>query len=336
MLLRLCAFARKKERNVMKLQTKIPIQPQENQIDYSSNILLMGSCFVENIGAKLDFYKFRNLQNPFGILFHSIAIEKLIVRALKDISFSEKDIFFYKGQWHCFEVHSEMSSASKDEFLKKLNSQLILLKKYLLKATHIVFTYGTSWVYRFKETDNLVANCYKIPQQEFIKELLSVEEVSASIKNTLSLISEVNTKASIITTVSPVRHLKDGFVENTVSKAHLFAGLHQSIIQKSSIINHQSVYFPSYEIMMDELRDYRFYKEDMIHPNNLAISIIWEAFQNTWISSETKTLQKEISSIQNGLQHRPFNPESEEHKSFLKNLEIKISVLQKKIKHLKF
>jgi len=320
----------------MKLQTKIPLTPQENKIDYSSDILLIGSCFVENIGAKLDFYKFKNLQNPFGILFHPLAIEKIIVRALNDVSFSEKDIFFFKEQWHCFEVHSEMSSVSKVEFLLKLNSQLIQLKEYLLKATHIVFTYGTSWVYRFKETDRLVANCYKIPQQEFTKELLSIEEISESIKNTISLISEVNPKVSIITTVSPVRHLKDGFVENTQSKAHLIAGLHQSITQKLSLVNHQSSYFPSFEIMMDELRDYRFYKEDLVHPNKTAIQIIWEAFNEMWISSKTQSLQKKIASVQTGLEHRPFNLKSKEHQLFLKNLEIKISVLQKKVKHLKF
>ncbi len=320
----------------MKLQTKIPLTPQENQIDYSSEVLLLGSCFVENMGAKLEYYKFKTFQNPFGILFHPIAIEKLVARALNDRVFSEKDIFFHNGQWHCFEVHSEMSSTLKEELLIKLNTQLFCLKEYFLKATHIVFTYGTSWVYRFKETKNIVANCYKIPQQKFTKELLSVSEITTSLNKMFSIIIEVNPKVIFINTVSPVRHLKDGFVENTVSKAHLISGLQQFRNQQSLFVNRQSTYFASFEIMMDELRDYRFYKEDMIHPNNTAVQIIWEAFNKVWISSETQTLQKEIEAIQKGLLHRPFNPESEEHQLFLKKLDIRIKTLQKKINHLTF
>jgi len=320
----------------MKLQTKIPLVKQQNQIDYNSKVLLLGSCFVENMGAKLEYYKFQTLLNPFGILFHPLAIEKLVFRAISDIVFTEKDVFFLKEQWHCFEVHSVLSNSSKEDLLQQLNDSLFSLKKYLLNATHIVFTYGTAWVYRFIETNSVVANCYKIPQQQFTKELSSVEEITASLKNTLSLIKNVNPAVTFINTVSPVRHLKDGFVENSVSKSHLITAIHHFINQQSPISNLQSFYFPSYEIMMDELRDYRFYKEDMVHPNNTAIQIIWEAFNEVWISSETRTLQKEIASIQNGLQHRPFNPESEDHQLFLKKLDAKISTLQKKIKHLKF
>ena len=318
----------------MKLQTKIKLTSQQNQIDYNSKVLLMGSCFVENIGAKLDYYKFQTLLNPFGILFHPIAIEKLINRALNDAIFKEEDVFFFNEQWHCFSVHSVLSNSSKERLLEKLNESLNSLKEYLLKATHIIFTYGTAWVYRFNETNSVVANCYKIPQQQFTKELLSIEEITTSIKNTLLLIKKVNPAVTIINTVSPVRHLKDGFVENSVSKAHLVSAIYN--VSKDKMLLSGAEVFPSYEIMMDELRDYRFYKEDMIHPNNTAIQIIWEAFNEVWISSETKTLQKEIESIQSSLQHRPFNPESEEHLLFLKKLELKINALQKKIKHLMF
>ncbi|MFK5983638.1 MAG: GSCFA domain-containing protein [Flavobacteriaceae bacterium] len=318
----------------MKLQTKIKLTPQENQIDYNSKILLMGSCFVENMGAKLDYFKFQTLLNPFGILFHPLAIEKLISRALNDTVFMEEDIFFFKEQWHCFEVHSVLSNSSKDDLLQQLNDSLIYLKEYLFNATHIVFTYGTSWVYRFNETNSVVANCYKIPQQQFTKELLSVEEITTSINNAISLIIEINPAVTFINTVSPVRHLKDGFTENSVSKAYLVSAIYNISSKKSSLSGVEM--FPSYEIMMDELRDYRFYKEDMVHPNNIAIQIIWEAFNEVWISSETRTLQKEIASIQKGLQHRPFNLESKEYQLFIDKLNIKISALQKKIKHLKF
>ncbi len=294
----------------------------------------MGSCFVENIGAKLEYFKFQNLQNPFGILFHPLAIEKLIIRALETDYFTEEDVFFFQEQWHCFEVHSVLSNSNKEALITQLNLKLKSLKEYLENASHIVFTYGTSWVYKHNESNTVVANCYKIPQKNFTKKLLLVEKISASINNTLAKIKKVNPKVTFILTVSPVRHLKDGFVENTVSKSHLVSVIYNITKGNRSLSGVEM--FPSYEIMMDELRDYRFYKEDMIHPNSTAIQIIWEAFNETWISSETQSLQKEIASIQTSFQHRPFHPESEEHQLFLKKLNAKIGTLQKKIKHLKF
>ena len=318
----------------MKLQTNISITPQKKQIDYTSNILLLGSCFVENIGEKLDDVKFQTLQNPFGILFHPIAIEKIIVRAFTNVPFTEEDIFFKNEHWYCFEVHSTINGTHKDEYLTLLNSKLEVLKEYLINSSHIIVTFGTAWVYRFLETQKIVANCFKIPQKEFDKELLSVGEISNSLSNIISLIEKHNSKASIIITVSPVRHLKDGFVENNLSKAHLITAIHQVLNSEVASENHN--YFPSYEIMMDELRDYRFYKEDMIHPNNIAISIIWEAFNKAWISSNTESLQKEIKSIQSSLKHKPFNPESKEHQLFLKGLKAKIITLKESIPYLKF
>ncbi len=315
----------------MKLQTQIALTPQQNQIDYTSKVLLMGSCFTENIGGKLEYYKFQNLQNPFGIVFHPVAIERLVTRAINEDFFTEADVFQHNEQWHCFEVHSKLSTNNKDAFISNLNDSLKNLKTYLEQASHIILTFGTAWVYRFIETDAIVANCHKIPQKRFLKELLSVEEVSAAIENTLTLIKTVNPKAVIISTVSPVRHIKDGFVENMQSKAHLLSGLHEAISGQK-----RAFYFPSFEIMMDELRDYRFYEEDMLHPNNLAISIIWERFKDVWIASETEDLQKEIETIQSGLKHRSFNPSGEAHQKFQINLQKKIETLQKELPFIKF
>lgn len=316
----------------MKLQTKISIISNEPKIDYDSKIVLLGSCFVENIGDKLNYVKFQNLQNPFGILFHPIAIENIIERALQNNSFTEQDVFLKNERWYCFEMHSSINATNKKAFLDLINTKLAELKEYLLNSTHIVLTYGTAWVYRFIKTQKLVANCFKIPQKEFEKELLSVSDISSSLSNILSLIKENNPKASIITTVSPIRHLKDGFIENNLSKAHLITAIHQ-VITKDSIFH---FYFPSYEMMMDELREYRFYKEDMIHPSNTAVTIIWEAFNKAWISSKTEPFQKTISAIQSGLKHKPFNPDSEEHLLFVKDLKSKINSIKKKISHLKF
>ena len=319
------------EIQTMKLQTEIPLQPEKNQIDYSSKIVLMGSCFTENIGAKFEYYKFQNFQNPFGVLFHPVAIEKLVTRAIHDEVFTEADIFSHNEQWHCFEVHSQHSSSNKKELLQTLNTQLKAFKNYLEKASHIILTFGTAWVYRFIETDAIVANCHKIPQKKFLKELLTVEDVTAAIDNTLTLIKSINPTVTSIITVSPVRHIKDGFVENMQSKAHLLSGIHQAIDGKN-----QAFYFPSFEIMLDELRDYRFYNDDMLHPNKLAIAIIWDRFKHVWVASQTESQQKEIESIQSGLQHRPFNPSSEAHQKFQILLQKKIETLQKELPFIKF
>ncbi len=320
----------------MKLQTEIPLKPEENQIDYFSKTLLLGSCFSENIGEKFDYFKFQNLQNPFGVIFDPISIEKLIVRAIEDVSFTEKDIFQHNGIWKCFEVHSELAALDKIEFLNNLNSALQKLREALFFATHIIFTYGTSWVYRHLESDEIVANCHKLPQKNFNKELLSAETNSKSIENIFNRVSEINSKAIIINTVSPVRHIKDGFVENTLSKAHLISSIHDFKNRQSSIQNRKSFYFPSFEIMMDELRDYRFYTEDLLHPNKTAIEIIWQKFSEVWISSETGPIQKEIASIQRGLNHRSFNPDSAENLQFLENLQQKVSSLQLQFPHIQF
>jgi len=327
-----------RENEKMKLQTNIPLTPQENQIDYKSNIVLLGSCFVENIGEKLEYYKFQNLQNPFGILFHPIAIEKLVARAINNSLFIEEDVYFHNDQWYCFEVHSSVNASEKEVLLDILNKKLIEIKTYLKSASHIIVTFGTAWVYRFIETNSIVANCNKIPQKQFTKELLSVDEVAVSIRNIISLIKDINPKVNFITTISPVRHLKDGFVENNRSKAHLISGL-QSVVEEVSKKERslsQVEVFPSFEIMMDELRDYRFYKEDMIHPNKTAISIIWNAFLEVWISSNTNETRKEIEVIQSGLQHKPFRPESKAHQHFLEKLKDKITILQSKFPYIKF
>ena len=316
----------------MKLQTKILLKPQQhNQIDYHSNLLLLGSCFVENIGNKLDYFKFQNLYNPFGVLFHPLAIENLITNAINEKVYALSDIFFQNEQWHCYDAHSKLSSTSKDELLHSLNEQIKITNQSINRATHIIITLGTAWVYRHIETDTIVANCHKVPQKKFLKKLLSVDEIAESLQSIVALIRSVNSKASILFTVSPIRHLKDGFVENTQSKAHLIAAIHNIVETRKNLH-----YFPSYEIMMDELRDYRFYAEDMVHPNQLAINYIWKKFQDVWISTEVLQTMDEVDSIQKAMQHKSFNPNSEAHQKFLQNLELKISKLQSQFPYIVF
>ncbi len=321
----------------MNLQTKIPLNPQLlNQIDYNSDVLLLGSCFVENIGEKLDYFKFRNLQNPFGILFQPRAIENLIISAVNQKVYSENDIFFHNEQWHCFDAHSKLSNASKEVLLDTLNMQVQITNLQIKKASHIIITLGTAWVYRYLETEKVVANCHKVPQEKFSKELLSVNDILKSIHSVVTQIKNSNPTANIIFTVSPIRHLKDGFIENTQSKAHLVTAIHEFLNLQSSIVNHQSFYFPSYELMMDELRDYRFYTDDMIHPNQTAINYIWNAFKMVWVSDDASKTMDEVDAIQKGIQHKPFNPKSEAHQVFLQKLSDKKEKLKSDFPHINF
>lgn len=316
----------------MQFSTPIPIQKSNFPIDYNSKIVSLGSCFAVNIGEKFEYFKFQNSINPFGILFHPLALEKIISKAILNEKFGDDDVFFHNERWHSFDVHSDLSVADKELFLKTLNANLESLSANLSECSYVIITLGTSWVYRNIETDLVVANCHKVPQNNFKKELLSVEEIRNSLEKITATISSINEKAKIIFTISPVRHIKDGFVENQWSKANLITALHQIINHKSEIIN----YFPSYEIMMDELRDYRFYAEDMIHPSQTAINYIWKRFSETYISDEALSTMQEIESIQKGLNHRSFNAESEQHLFFLAKLQQRISVLIREFPFMKF
>ncbi|MFS4494445.1 GSCFA domain-containing protein [Maribacter sp. 2308TA10-17] len=318
----------------MKFRSEINFTKAQNQIDYQSQLLILGSCFAKNIGNKLAYFKFQSLHNPFGILFHPVAIEKLISKAVKKESYTEEDIFFLNERWHCFDAHSDLSNPSKEILLHELNIGLENTYEQITKSTHVLITLGTAWVYCNKKTNSVVANCHKVPQKEFTKELLSVAAVQKSIENTIQSIQSVNKDVKFIFTVSPVRHLKDGFVENQRSKSHLISAIHQ-IMETSHFVPRTS-YFESYELMMDELRDYRFYEADMIHPNEQAIDYIWEKFVEVWISPEAHPTMQKVDTIQKGLQHRPFNPESEQHQAFLKSLEKKITYLQKEHSFMEF
>ena len=315
----------------MNFQTQIPIQKSNFPINYTSKVLLLGSCFAENMAEKFEYFKFENVVNPFGIIFNPVSLEKLIRRSIHKKYFTEKDIFYHNEAWHSYEVHSELSNPDKSQFLEALNELIDSTNWHIEKLTHCQITLGTSWVYRHVETNEIVANCHKIPQKQFVKELLSVVQIEASLQNIISEIQNVNTNCNFIFTVSPVRHIKDGFVENNVSKSHLISALNTFKFQVPT-----ANYFPSYEIMMDELRDYRFYGEDMLHPNQTAIDYIWIKFFENYVEEKEFSLMNQVCEIQRALKHRPFNPNSESHKKFLDNLNQKIYNLQLKQPQIQF
>lgn len=319
----------------MQFRTQIPLSKTNNPIDYNSKVLSFGSCFAENMADKFDYFKFQNETNPFGIIFNPVSIEKIIDRTVEEKWFTEKDVFFLNERWHSFDVHSDLSNSDRQELLETLNKAISQTHKQLKEATHIIITYGTSWIYRNLESEQIVANCHKVPQKQFSKELLTVDAVEKSIQNTINLIQTFNPVINFIFTISPVRHIKDGFAENQLSKSHLFAALHQVLkTHNSQLIT--ANYFPSYEIVMDELRDYRFYGEDMLHPNAVAIDYIWHKFSENYIAVNAISIMNEIEQIQKSLRHRSFNPESEQHQKFLAKLQQRINILGEKLPHIRF
>lgn len=316
----------------MHFTTKVPVKTYEFPINYDSKLLLLGSCFAENMGEKFHYFKFQTTINPFGIIFNPISIEQLVNRVVNQKFFTETDIFYHNDLWHSYEVHSECSRADKAAFLQELNDTLHAMHRQITEATHVILTYGTSWIYRLKSSNEIVANCHKVPQSEFTKEIISPESIAQSIQNTMNLIRQINPEVKFIFTISPVRHTKDGFPENQRSKAHLITAIQTILNPKSSFLN----YFPSYEIMMDELRDYRFYADDMLHPSQTAIDYIWIRFFEHYINDNCFAVMQEVCNIQKGLAHRPFNPNSKSHQQFSESLNQKIIKLKAQFPHFQF
>lgn len=314
----------------MNLQTQLSFKPSQSQFGYEDSLLLLGSCFSENIEKKLSYHKFQSTTNPFGIIFNPIAIERLIQDAILDKTYTEEDVFELDGIWKSFYAHSTKNALSRLGAVIHLQEAQRLLREQLLKASHLILTLGTAWVYRHKSSGEIVANCHKVPQKEFSNELLSISDITSSLSKVLELIKKFNSKITIVFTVSPVRHIKDGFIENTRSKAHLLSAVHQ-LTNDSDI-----TYFPSYELMMDELRDYRFYKSDMLHPSEQAVDYIWDKFIKVYAFAKAQHTLKEVDIIQRGLSHRPFIPDSDQHKQFIAQLKKRIATLQKKHSHINF
>ncbi|MCG9971498.1 GSCFA domain-containing protein [Christiangramia crocea] len=308
----------------MDFRTIVPVQKGAPKIEHGKGVFLIGSCFVENIGAKLDWFKFRNRQNPTGIIFHPSPIRRFFQRLSNNENYSDRDLIEFNDGWQSLEAHSDMRRESREECLKDLNTSLENSREFFAGASHVIISLGTAWGYIYEGTTDIVANCHKIPQKRFRKELSSVDEIINDLEVISHSVSQMNEEAKIIFTISPVRHLKDGVVENQQSKAHLTTALHEFLGNNDS-----AVYFPSYEIMMDELRDYRFYAEDMLHPSKVAVDYIWKLFSYNWISSKSLELNLEIDKIQKALSHRSRAENTTEHKKFLTKIQVKIEEIQK-------
>ena len=309
----------------MEFRKKIDIPKSDLKIDHKSNIVLFGSCFSENIGEKLLNNKFRVDVNPFGVLYNPSSICQAIDLLMSEKDFSEEDIIEHQGVYHTFFHHSEFSDTDRNSFLQKINQRREESSDNLNKADTMLITFGTAYVFNHKETGRVVANCHKFPASEFDRYRLTTDSIVGMWSDLIERLREINPSLQILFTVSPIRHWKDGAHNNQLSKAILLLAIDE-LINKYSGLH----YFPSYEIVLDELRDYRFYAEDMLHPNPTAIEYIWEIFSDTYFDEKTKQINKEWQTIRKAIGHRPFNPDTEDHKHFLRQTLLKINELQKK------
>ena len=301
---------------VMNFHLEFTPKPFEVKINHRHNLLLVGSCFTEQVGAKLAGHKFTVHENPNGILFNPVSISKSIASYIQNRQYNEDDLFYQNECWNSWQHHSRFSSPDKNECLKKINKSQTGAHQFLKKADWLLITLGSAFVYQLSN-DEVVANCHKVPTDKFVKSLLTVDEVFLELQNTIDKTLAFNPGLQIIFTISPVRHLRDGFVENNRSKATLIHAVHQ-LVEK----NNACFYFPAYELVIDDLRDYRFYAEDMVHPNYAATNYVWEKFITTCIDEPSQQLMKEIAVIMAAKNHKPFNPASVQHKNFLEtNLE---------------
>lgn len=296
----------------MKFRTEITPPKEMFSIAHRDKIMMIGSCFVENISSRMQEAGFQLDINPFGILYNPISISNALYDLLNRESYSEADLFSHNGIYRSFSHHGRFSGIEKETVLQEINLQLKTSKEFLKKASYLIITFGTAKVYRLLSSGEVVSNCHKLAADRFSHELLSVTSIQNVWTQCLHQLQEINPRLKVIFTVSPIRHWKDGIHENQLSKSVLFVALNQILTDVSD-----TYYFPSYEIMMDDLRDYRFYKEDMVHPNSQAIDYIWQKFGNTYFSDATQSLIKEWESIQQAFNHKPFNPGSEEHRHFL-------------------
>jgi hypothetical protein len=298
----------------MSFFTEIKIPEFTWKMDYSKSMMFFGSCFSENIGQKMLDLKFNVDLNPFGILYNPVSIANSLKILIEKRIFTESDLFQDQGLWNSFYHHSRFSDVDSETAIEKINDRILLSREFLQKADFLMITFGTSWVYELRETGQVVTNCHKVPSSEFRRFRLDVDEITEVYRELLDELWRFNPNLKMVFTVSPIRHWKDGAVENQVSKATLLLAIDR-LLNGFGDTNCQ--YFPSYELMMDELRDYRFYAQDMLHLSQVAIDYIFERFSKAMIANDSLNVSKEVVKIRKAVLHRPVNSTSTEYERFL-------------------
>ena len=295
------------------------------KISYSDKILFIGSCFSEEIGNSLIDLKFDVLQNPNGILYDPISISDALFSYIENKPFAEENLFELNGLWHSWKHHSVFSGINKKDVLEKINNSQSRANVFLKETKFLFITFGTAFNYVLKRNLKNVANCHKAPAGIFEKTLLPLEEITADLLRAITALKIFNPDLKIILTVSPVKHVRDGVVENNRSKARLIEAAHLITEEKQNVF-----YFPAYELVNDVLRDYRFYKNDLVHPNETAINFVFQKFSESFFDSSTKEFKKEIEKILAAVRHKPFFKDSEVHQKFIASQIHNIKRIEKK------
>jgi hypothetical protein len=322
----------------MDLMLKLNLPPASHPIHHKHNILSIGSCFTEHIGNALHDLKFNVLQNPTGILFDPASVCASIVSFLQGKEYGPEDLFYYNELWQSWNHHSRFSGMDQDAVLQQINAAQKQAAAYLLEADWLIITLGSSFSYRLLQHTSVagvnqthpasmggVANCHRAPAQWFQKHLLQITETIELLDNTIHQLFYNNRKVRIIFTVSPVRHIRDGVVENNRSKARLIEAVHH-LVNKFDRLH----YFPSYELVIDVLRDYRFFSEDLVHPNYLATNFVLEKFLQTFMTAETQELAALLRSLNIARKHKAQHPSTDAHKKFLTTYLAKTRDLQER------
>jgi len=295
----------------MDFKLNFTIPQLSEKISYRDKIMLLGSCFSENIGDLMEEAKFNCLQNPHGILYNPLNIADSIQECINGKKYTETDLFYANEQWNSFHHHSRFSDPDKEKCLSNINNKIETAHHFLKESKWLFITFGSAFIYRNNSEQKFVANCHKIPQKEFTKELVSVQQIVTVYEELIDSLMTINPTVRLIFTVSPVRYIRDGVAENNLSKSILVQAIHQLVNERKT-----ADYFPAYEIVMDELRDYRFFKTDMVHPNDQAIDYVFERFREFAIDDESLNIFSQIIEIKSAMSHRPFNENSDKHKAF--------------------
>ncbi|MEX0986123.1 MAG: GSCFA domain-containing protein [Bacteroidales bacterium] len=316
----------------MKFRTELHIKKTTGGAGYKKPIMMLGSCFTDNIGQYLKKYLFTIAINPFGVIYNPMSIRNGIQTLLFKEKYLPEDLQFYNELYFSFDHYTKFSDPDKNSALQKINSTFLHAKKLLPEAGHLILTFGSAFIYELKETGKLVNNCHKLPAHRFNRRMVTVGEIVSAYSELLEAIRSANPGLKIILTVSPVRHVRDGFVENQRSKATLL--LSASELEK--LYPETCSYFPSYEIMMDDLRDYRYYAPDLVHPNDQAIEYIWNHFMESCIEDEALQIIKRLDPLLKSLHHRPLHTKTKSFREFQQKTEEKISQMKKEFPWLKW
>ena len=319
----------------MNFFTQIEPVPSGILLNTQSRITALGSCFAEVIGQQLSDYKWPVDSNTMGVLFHPLAIHDLMHRALTLDMFNHSDLSEFNGRYYILALHGQYSGPDVQALLDRVNADLKRLHSSLTNASHILITLGTAWAYEFLANHQIVGNCHKLPGTLFEKRLLTIDQIQDAVSEIIECSTRYNSEVQLIFSVSPVRHIKDGLLLNSLGKAHLISGLHAAL-ENQVTTQSPAKYFPAYELMMDQLRDYRFYKSDLIHPNDQGVQVVWEYFKDGWIEPKLELYLSEIRGIQKGLAHRPTWPDSPEYIEFKNQLKQRILEFEQQYPHISF